>query len=324
MKKDLLVLRANQYSPACHQLLLQAQRTGRVEALVVADTRRRRFRYEGLRQVEFSQSSVRALGLPTRGDMQWRCGDYAYYLALAAQPDFRHLWLVETDLRLCFDDIGEFFALFEDCPADYLTSGLRPADPDWSWTPHVASLRPTAYRSFFPLTRISRQACAHLFEQRRRQDQALANDESFTATILVNDGFDCRELDSVAPGLYASPGYSFDRPVLDRAYERLANTRQIYHPVLPDRLYLKRLRRYHGFPGNWRIILEEACKAYDVPPRRLLRQASTTVLSAGAALLLAIVVAFNNPAPLETAMQVAAILMMIGTAALPWRERLRN
>ncbi|KAF1022528.1 MAG: hypothetical protein GAK30_01116 [Paracidovorax wautersii] len=319
--RDLLVLRADHYCAASHQLLRQARRTGRVEIVVVADTRRRHFHYEGALHVTFSRETAQALGLPVRRDMQWRCGDYAYYLAASAYPGFRHLWLIETDLRLSFDNLDDFFRHFDGCDADLLTSGLRPADPQWSWTRHVTALRPVAYRCFFPLTRVSRDACTHLQVQRRAAPNALANDESFTATVLVNDGYDCRELDHVVPGLYAEPGFSFDFPVLDRAYERMPVTGQIYHPVLRDRPYLKRLRRYHGFRRNRRAAFHEACKAYGVAPQKVVRLVRSSAMALGAAILLAVVVAFEGPKTAEALMQVVAAALLLSAGVLALRRQ---
>ncbi|ROR18680.1 hypothetical protein EC845_3656 [Comamonas sp. BIGb0124] len=318
--KDLLVLRADHYSRASHQTLIEADRTGRFEIVVVADRRKRHFEYSGFRHVAFDTRTVRSLGLPTRRDMQWRCGDYAYYLAAQAVPDFRHLWLLETDLRIGFDRLEDFFRLFDDCPADFLASDLRPADLGWSWRVHVAALRQEAYRCFFPLTRVSRAACTHLRHQRAASTDALANDESFAATILVNDGYDCRELEAVVPGLYARPGFSFDYPVLDRAYERAPRDNRIYHPVLRDRLYLKRLRRYHGFPKAWRTIYHEACTAYGWQPPVLAQRLPPVGLTLGAALTLLVVILFDNPEAIESLMQAVAVLMCVAAAALALRS----
>jgi hypothetical protein len=83
-------------------------------------------------------------------------------------PDFKYYWVIEYDV-VYTGHWNDFFAQFNVCDADFLTSGLtRFADaPYWYWWPtlHIDNIvlhSHQLYKSFNPIYRISNRALAFL------------------------------------------------------------------------------------------------------------------------------------------------------------------
>jgi hypothetical protein len=176
------------------------------------------------------------LGLGDDLAMSWRCGDYCYYAARDAYPDVTHFWLVEYDVFFSYEQSSNFFARFAGIPeVDFLAGYVGPAKK-WGWADTMSTDDGPIFRSFFPVTRISARAADHCLARRRKDFSAgptareWPNDEVFTATTLMRDGFVVREMNSVSR-VYDKTTYNF---LIPRSYEReLGKSRdRLLHPVL--------------------------------------------------------------------------------------------
>jgi hypothetical protein len=220
------------------------------EFALVVDETKGEVETSGLPKVAITNAGLDRLGL-YRGfeGPAWRCGDYGLALAREKFGGCGLYWLIEHDVRLGFDSAAEFFDLFRDESAtDFFGAELRAADAGWFWRASMAARYPTVYRCLFPIVRLSSRALDHLAAGRRRMYAAAAanpealwpNDEAFTATELMNNGFACRDFNSLGAPLYDRSSFSFERPMAQSDFESRKVGRLLCHPVLcGDQLFQK-------------------------------------------------------------------------------------
>lgn len=145
--------------------------------------------------IEVGRAFLEKHDLPYFPEVGWLCGDFAYYAAAEALPQFDHYWLIENDVSFRID--AQFW-FSETCKSqtDFLAWGGAPAPPTWHWFESMnAYVQGRVYSCFFPVSRMSNRAAAHLlraraeYSRQRASDMPYANDEAFVASILVRDGF---------------------------------------------------------------------------------------------------------------------------------------
>jgi hypothetical protein len=167
-----------------------------------------------LDSIPMTRQVLEELGLYVTGDVSWRCGDYAYYIARRAYPAAEFFWMVEPDVRFNFDDAGDFFRLYDRRPdVDLFATQLGPADETYAWTAMMAPFAERPQRCMFPVTRLSARAVDHLLMKRQELSRRFAyelgadgrprsqanwpNDEVFVATGLFEAGMSCADLNSL-------------------------------------------------------------------------------------------------------------------------------
>ncbi len=210
-----------------------------INVLIVCDERRGVVDMGGRHKIGYDVPRLRELGLLPHPKCGWRCGDYAYYVARQAVPDYDFYWLTEPDVWVNTGDLAGFMAGFGASGADFLASRLRPANAGWDWHRTMADRYERVFGCIFPITRLSGRAIDHLHAARRAARQrpseelfaAWPNDEVFVATELMNHGFACADFNDVLPGSYTEhslrTGLPHDREDLLRG----APDGLIYHPV---------------------------------------------------------------------------------------------
>jgi hypothetical protein len=152
--------------------------------------------------------------LPYFDKVGWQCGDFNYFAALSALPDYDYYWLIECDVSFQADT-AKLFGAIDSNASDLIALYLGVAHQQWVW--RTAMSRYTSADVFFclyPISRISNKGVRHLFEERIKYSNSAdtangtwavgradlyANDESFTATILKRDGFTCTSLNDIIP-----------------------------------------------------------------------------------------------------------------------------
>jgi hypothetical protein len=239
MTRTIILLRAHRADAQTFAAYDRYAALAATDVLIVCDERRGVVDMGGRHKVGYTVPKLRELGLLPHPKCGWRCGDYAYYVARRAFPDYDFYWLTEPDVLLNTDDLAAFIAAFGTSPADFLASRLRPANDGWDWYRTMADRYAQVYGCIFPITRLSGRAIDHLHAARRAARQppsdeifaAWPNDEVFVATELMNHGFACADFNGVRPGSYTEhslrTGLPHDREDLRGA----APDGLIYHPV---------------------------------------------------------------------------------------------
>jgi hypothetical protein len=253
MPKNCFILRCHGFSEAEERVLSSAKSYfSKNDILVVADERNRPISMEsGLNKLPLTNEVIENLKLLAHPNAGWLCGDYSYYVAYQARPDYDFYWLCEPDVYFSYDNSADFFSKFETNFADFLAPRFSKRNDTWLWTKRARLLSDRVFGCIFPLSRISNRAVCHLLNARANLRDSLArqqginrkwpNDESFVCTVLVRDGFACEDLGRTVK--IRESQFSFNNPILldsllDKPY---LNT--VLHPVLSRDLFISRCRK---------------------------------------------------------------------------------
>ena len=131
----------------------------------------------------------------TQRGLGWLCGDYFYY-AMNDAVNAEYYWLIEPDVGFTFEDVSDFFRTFENNNKDALLSSYYKAPQNWMWKKSAELINKQAYKSFFPLTRLSKASILACKEARQDLTVRLGrgeypielypNDEALVATVVGN------------------------------------------------------------------------------------------------------------------------------------------
>ena len=206
-------------------------------------------------KISVTRPGAARLGLYCPRDFTRRCGDYGLYLARRAMPAVEHFWQIEPDVRGAFSSWGDLFRIFDADPdADLIGFDLRPSEPDhWSY-PSMLQRTQEIYRCLFGLTQFSARALDYCYAARRRNFYNVwarvmwPNDETFTATILVNAGMRVRDANTFGPTVYTRDSFCYTTVFRGEEFATAASPGLVYHPVLRGEDYERRVARLHSSP----------------------------------------------------------------------------
>ncbi len=222
----------------------------------------------GLPKLSMTLDSCVRLGLAVAFDKPlWRCGDYAFYHALALGRAYRRYWLIEYDVAVNFADPLDFFRLFDErASEDYLAACLKVADKGWHWRERAARRFPVVYSALFPVVRLSAGAVERLLERRRFEAKNLRdadahwpNDESFVASAANDIGLTAADFN--AYGEFYSEA-TFAPHLLRHLSELPEPDNMLYHAVRGGAAYLQARKSYYALD----LPLVLACGDPDFPP----------------------------------------------------------
>jgi hypothetical protein len=189
--------------------------------------------------ISISTRTYRQLGLFRPPEVGWRCGDYGLYVARRRFPGVENYWLLDDDLRID-GSVRDFFGFFSALDQyDFLATNIGRAEPAWYWTPHVAARDAVPYRCQFNIVRLSGRALDIMYQKRKAHSYILTrrinwpNDESFTATTVVNSGLKVADINSFGRTFYTSNSLRLTGPpqlLLGEDSEPM-----LTHPILRDR-----------------------------------------------------------------------------------------
>jgi hypothetical protein len=238
MSDTRVLLRIHRFDAQAAALAERLRAETRYDVVVVADESRGTVACGGWPKLAFTAQTCRALGLHWQPDAGWRCGDYGFYLAQAALPPARFVWMIEPDVLPRFGRLDLFFAAFAGDAADALLCQFRPADTTWYWYHAMRMRRAHVYRCLFPVVRLSAGAIAALLAARQLAGRSAAlkfewpNDEAFVATEAMALGLSCKDLNDCGRVVYDDASMSYHWPIDGDALRDRPMDSKIYHPVL--------------------------------------------------------------------------------------------
>lgn len=162
-------------------------------------------------------------------------GDYFYYRAAQALPQFDHFWLMDDDVYLHANHLREFFEGMSTVQADFLGAHFIRRPWFWGWTRRARVFFKSPARCFFPVSRLSRRAIEILLVERRRQStlnlgNGWINDEAFVAGCVVDRGLAALDMNEIA-SVYTWTGLNWKgRHSLKSLLKRRPDQR-FYHSV---------------------------------------------------------------------------------------------
>ncbi len=245
--RTLLIVRTHKSSEAAVLTFDRYKIASGLDVTFVSDERRHDVDLDGRRKIVMNRDSIAALGLYAHPQCGWRCGDYAYYTARQAEPDYDYYWLIEPDVLLNMKDLAGFFAKWEEDRSDLVLIKLGPQASGWAWYGTVADKFDTVYGCVYSVSRMSAHAIDTLLAERQRASVGMTddmadtwpNDEAFTATTAMALGLNARDFNSADKTFYTNESFRngavFDRQVI----EGNGPDDLIYHPVRPMRRWLE-------------------------------------------------------------------------------------
>lgn len=218
-----------------------------IDVTFVCDQRKKEVDLDDRAKIVMDLETIARLGLYAHPQAGWRCGDYFYYTAREARPDYDYYWLVEPDVLLNMKDLPGFFAKWNEDLSDLLLIKLAEQTPGWAWYGTVAERFDTVYGCVYSVSRMSAHAIDTLRAERQRASVGMTddkadtwpNDEAFTATTAMALGLNARDFNGPDRTFYTNESFRngavFDRQVI----EANGPDDLIYHPVRPMRRWLE-------------------------------------------------------------------------------------
>lgn len=159
----------------------------------------------GVRVLRISEAAALGLDLGFDG-AGWLCGDYAHYLMQDRLPHVAATWVVEPDVGFGRLDPAALFDAAAELDADFIAHNMGEADPDWYWTPRLERYGfQRKGHCLYGLNRLSRRAGEACRDRRLTIQQEPGyrdlplNDESLTASTVLEEGFSTALLKDVVP-----------------------------------------------------------------------------------------------------------------------------
>lgn len=193
-------------------------------------------------KVSFNVSDLHRLALFSDFNrVGWLCGDYFYYI-LREHVKAGYYWLVEPDVKFTYPELGSFFGAFDNQEHDFLAPLFGRKNPKWGWYGHARLISENVYGCIYPITRMSARAVDLLLKERQSLSKQFyeegltwrgyPNDESFSATILVKNGFMCDDMRAIQPDAFSQCTTAFPLP-WETAAKSISSC-QVVHPALED------------------------------------------------------------------------------------------
>ena len=159
----MILVRTMQCNDVVKALAQGLQQASKLEVIFLVDERKEPVETGSFEKLSITRDYFKDNGIYAPQDFAWRCGDYGFYMARRRYPEVHLFWMIEFDVRI----IGQANRFFEAASArpevDLLVAYLQQAKANWWWYPAAAAADVTAYRCFFPVTRLTARGIDCLF-----------------------------------------------------------------------------------------------------------------------------------------------------------------
>lgn len=248
--ESVILLRTHTDGPDVYRSLDRLRQQSGRRVYVVADERAKLLNFPAAEKIPLTSGILEQFGLHVADDVGWRCGDYFLYIAAEKLRNAKYVWMIEPDVYINFESIGEFFDMVDErSDADFIAPRFRRAAPSWSWFPRMAVYREPVFFCLFSLVRVSARAISLLLAERilmsrmfreQRVDLGFPNDESFVATTLCHHRLPCEDINSFGDFCLAE-NYGW-RPLYEPFMQGQPKDNRIYHPVVEGSTFIRRAR----------------------------------------------------------------------------------
>ena len=179
-------------------------------------------------------------------DWGWFCGDYSYYAAAEALPDFEYYCLIESDVHLSETGLAAVKDILQNDTSSALAADLRRHEKPPSFSKDLRAIGEDAhFGCIFPFTRVSRKLIPEMLSLRRsvqNHHSALrVNDEAILATAAHKKGDSVTDLYNYE-GVFEKDSFATNPPFLQETLEKRPNDTRAFHPVVSTARVLDRLQ----------------------------------------------------------------------------------
>ncbi len=196
-------------------------------------------------------SDLGLLGSLPNSPLLWYFGDYSFYCAYHAIPDYDYYVMIEYDVEFVRGNVYALESLISRLslpgvpPYDLVATHYGPRDQDWGWGETCKGRFNDFYGLFFPLVVLSKRAVQYLYDWRRYEAANPLESgryvfcEAFVPTALMAaGGYHCADLNSLLPGSWDPSSFRIRPPMLLGGLPALSRGIELVHPVYSEREYL--------------------------------------------------------------------------------------
>lgn len=268
----LFLIRCGQTSAVAQRLASGlAAATGRLPVFV-CDERRGPVSAWDCPKIILTDTLLDGIGLAERPqNWGWLCGDFCYYAAQQAFPDYQFYCLLDADLFMSAAAAENLVALLAVSGQQALAVrlGAQAAPPRYSRGLAEVGL-PADLGCIFPFSRVHSAVISRMHDLRCQTFSApngAPNDEAILAGAVALGGFSAAALDQIAPELFGPASFDTNPPHLFEGISQGVNDTRIYHPVATADEIIARLKSGEKAYGRHRLrkVLRQA------PPDALIR-----------------------------------------------------
>lgn len=257
-----ILFRTHQFDATIAAYLERLTKETNLPVFVVIDNSKSEIQIsDSFQKIMISSDELKSLNILHLDGWGWRCGDYFLIMARSVLRDYDYFWMIEPDLHVDFENLGDFFNLFPSSDGvDLWAAELRTDDPSWYWHRSMEKYYDgKTARCFFPILRISARLIDEIATFRRDitaklniDDSAgsvtlpndeFPNDEVVTATIAHTKGFVARDI-NFSQHFYTANTLRYGWPYSLRQISATRASGMIYHPVLSGDPYLSRIKYF--------------------------------------------------------------------------------
>lgn len=211
----------------------------------------------------------------------WLCGDFCYYAAAQAFPDYDHYCLIECDVFLSETAAADFVDLLDRSAQQALAVRLGRQAAISRYSRGLTMIGLSANLGcIFPISRVHRDVIPVMLDVRRRTMKAPdgpPNDEAILAAAVEIGGFSAAALDLLAPQLFGSGSFDTNPPHLLDHVIQIRDDHCAYHPVVTVKEVLDRIKsgKKTYTPHRLRKVLRHAPKDIAIQIENALGAAQT-------------------------------------------------
>lgn len=264
--KSLLILRTHRVGDAERRTIEALKPYFKDHLVIAADARKGPVDTDLAPVVQITDATLDGWDMRYPADWGWRCGDFFFYAAAGAYPDYKYYWIVEPDVLFNGVDPKDFFRRMARRSEDFLAHSIGPRSPGWKHYAPAKARFADVYGCIFPLVRLSRTAVDFLRGQRIAYGHGwdgtspYANDEGFvTSAIGTNPDLTYAQLGKLAPRELAHSAFN----TKDIYIEGEKLRQGILHPVLTPSEFMEKGFRKIGEKSSFDHYSEQIRRNLD-------------------------------------------------------------
>lgn len=215
-------------------------------------------------------------------DWGWFCGDYCYYAAAEALPDFQFYCLIESDVFLNDDGFAAIKGILQENTKSAIAADLRRFDQPPKYSNDLAEIgEDPHFGCIFPFTRVSKALISDMFQLRSRvqnhHSSLRINDEAILATAAHKSGAGLTDLYTYQNS-FNKNCFATNPPFLQEALECEGGDIRVFHPTVPLAKVLDRIQNGEKNYSKHRLrgILRDSPKQVRLALSRALERAAST------------------------------------------------
>lgn len=274
--RELILIRTHFFCEATERFYDFLKRTsGRDVAIVCDETNGVVDIGAGKVKISITADFMQKLGLHVPSRFGWLCGDYFLYAGSQLLSGYDRYWMIESDVRMNFENASEFFDAFAEDASDLLAFHMYKSSGTWYWHSPMSYFTQDVYACLFPVVAISKKAVDFAFAERLKmssnfdnivpkdEKRRWPNDESFLISTLMKNGFSTKSLNSPKRAFTNKDTFGVGLPKSDAQLHTQSPDGMIYHPVQAGERFVNKANSWLTSYINRKATKEKLQQLFD-------------------------------------------------------------